>query len=249
MLKTSGVVGAMLLLVACGAPKPREISPRAAPAAVTSSVPSTQENYRIDATRSEVRLLAYRAGALARLGHNHVIDNHAVGGWVKFSGDVSKASFSLSIPVAEFVVDEPQSRSEEGADFSAAVPDDARAGTRHNMLSAALLNGDDFAVITLVSVAVEPPPASDMVTPGAGASGSATSDTRMLTARMVLRVAGHESMLLVPFTLETSPGHIAASGSVVLRQTAMGLVPFSFLLGALQVQDELTVKFKLFAAN
>lgn len=269
MLKTGGVVAAVLLLAACGAPKPREIRARPAPeAASPSPAPTGYGYYRIDATRSEVRLLVYRAGAMARLGHNHVIVNHAVGGWVKFSGEVSTASFSLSIPVAEFVIDETRSRADEGADFSATVPDDARAGTRRNMLSASLLDGDDFPMITLTSVAVEPaavatpgrvtlgvPPTSGTGMPGmvtlnaALSPGTATPGTATFTARMVLRLAGHESMLLVPFTLEISAGQVSASGSVVLRQTAMGLVPFSVMLGALQVQDELTVIFKLLAAN
>jgi hypothetical protein len=42
---------------------------------------------------------------------------------------------------------------------------------------------------------------------------------------------------------------VSASGSVALRQTALGLVPFSVMLGALQVQDELTVKFRLVAVS
>jgi hypothetical protein len=66
---------------------------------------------------------------------------------------------------------------------------------------------------------------------------------------MVVRVAGHASTLVVPFMLETSSGRVSASGSVALRQTALGLVPFSVMLGALQVQDELTVKFRLVAVS
>jgi hypothetical protein len=36
---------------------------------------------------------------------------------------------------------------------------------------------------------------------------------------------------------------------VKLRQSALGLKPFSIMLGALQVQDEFTVKFTLVAAT
>ena len=289
MLKTCGVIGAVLLLAACGAPKPREVPARAAPeAAAPAEPPPGAGIYRIDAAQSELRLLVYRAGAMARFGHNHVIVNRAVGGWVKFTGDASKASFSLSVPVADFVIDEAQTRGEEGSDFSEEVADDARSGTRHNMLSAGLLNGEDFPSITLTSVAVSPtvapaggyaigtaaagaqaagPQAVGAQTvgaqavgaqaPGAQAPGAQATGAQAaglpaavtFTVTMVVRVAGHASTLVVPFMLETSSGRVSASGSVALRQTALGLVPFSVMLGALQVQDELTVKFRLVAVS
>jgi hypothetical protein len=37
-------------------------------------------------------------------------------------------------------------------------------------------------------------------------------------------------------------------GSLELRQTALGLTPYSLMLGALQVQDAMTVKFSIVAA-
>ena len=53
---------------------------------------------------------------------------------------------------------------------------------------------------------------------------------------------------VVPFVVEVSSDRISASGSVVLRQSDLGLTPISVMLGALQVQDEITVKFKFVAA-
>jgi len=46
----------------------------------------------------ELRLLVYRAGPMARLGHNHVILNRAVGGWVDAAARLESASFSLYVP-------------------------------------------------------------------------------------------------------------------------------------------------------
>ena len=60
-------------------------------------------------------------------------------------------------------------------------------------------------------------------------------------------VAGHESTLAVPFTLTSSPDRISAAGSVVLRQSDLGLTPLRVMLGALQVQDDITVKFRFVA--
>jgi hypothetical protein len=253
--KTCRVIFALLLVAGCGAPKPRP-GPEHIPseAAVPAQPPTGAGVYRIDAAQSEVRLLVYRAGALANLGHNHVIVNRSVTGWVKFIDDVGAAggaasgnapaaggavsgnaaavnvaaSFALSLPVADFVIDDAQARSEEGADFSEAVPEEARSGTRHNMLSPALLDGDEFPTIALSSVA-------------------ATRTGGALRATLTVRIAGHESTLEVPFASEVSKDRVSASGTVTLRQTALGLVPYSVMLGALQVQDEFTVKFKVVA--
>jgi hypothetical protein len=235
VFKAGSVILAALCLAACVVPKPqRESAPGAVPAPphvevpAGATAPTGADTYRIDAAQSELRLLVHRAGSLARLGHNHVIVNRALGGWVKFSGDTAAATFLLTVPVADFVVDDARTRAEEGGDFADEVPPDAKAGTRHNMLSAALLDGDHFPAIVLKSIAVV-----------------RTSDA--LSATITAEIAGHRSTLVVPFEIDTAGGRIAASGTAVLRQSALGLAPFSVMLGALQVQDEFTVKFKLVA--
>jgi hypothetical protein len=170
---------------------------------------------------------------MARLGHNHVIINRQIAGTARVAaamapGEAAAASFSLAIPVAAFVVDDVRARSEEGPDFAADVSDEARSGTLHNMLSAELLDAERFALITLESVTV-------------------TADRGAFTATVSVNVAGHRSTLLVPFTVGSADGRLNATGSVVLRQSAMGLTPFRVMLGALAVQDEFTLKFKVVA--
>ncbi len=61
-------------------------------------------------------------------------------------------------------------------------------------------------------------------------------------------MAGHESTLAVPFTVDIAPGRLSAGGTFTVRQSALGLAPFSVLLGALRVQDEMRVKFEFVAA-
>ncbi len=245
MFKSGVVVVAVLLLAACGAPKPRQEpahpSLPASPGAGTVPRPPAADDvdtmpgrptgpgiYVIDPEQSELRLLVYRAGAMARLGHNHVITNRAVAGWIKFGGDPAAAAVALSVPVEGFVVDNDAARAAEGEDFVEEVSEEAKGGTRHNMLSAALLDVEHHANITLVSQTFRP---------GAAA----------MTATLQLRIAGHQSTLVVPFEVATSKTRISASGAVKLRQTELGLRPFSIMMGALQVQDEFTVKFTLVA--
>jgi polyisoprenoid-binding protein YceI len=186
--------------------------------------------YRIDSTRSELRILVYRAGPMAMLGHNHVIANRALGGWVRYAGKVAEASFALTVPDAGFVVDDDAMRRAEGADFAEETPQDAKSGTLHNMQSAALLDAAQFPEITVRSVAIT------------GAAGE-------FTATVAVSVAGHESRLDVPFTVDTSPGRVTASGELWVRQSALGLTPFSVMMGALRVQDDIRVKFRFAAAT
>jgi YceI-like domain len=228
-----------LLLAACTVPRPRNAAPQnpgESPAA--PNLPVHGKIYRIDESRSELRILVYRAGPLAHLGHNHVIINRSIHGMVNLAETAEQTEFSMEVPTATFVVDDAQARSEEGPDFAAAVPDDAKSGTLHNMLGTSLLDAEEFPVITVKSIAV------------AGAPGTPRSDVQdagTLTVTVAISVAGHESKVDVPFTLRRDSDHLSAAGSLELRQTALGLTPFSLMLGALQVQDAMTVKFNIVA--
>jgi hypothetical protein len=67
-----------------------------------------------------------------------------------------------------------------------------------------------------------------------------------MTAAVTVGVAGHESTIDVPFTLQSELGRLSAtaSGAAPNRPWA---TPYSLMLGALQVQDAMTVKFKIVA--
>jgi hypothetical protein len=68
-----------------------------------------------------------------------------------------------------------------------------------------------------------------------------------LTATVAVSVAGHESDIDVPLTLHVDSRRLSATGSLDLRQSVLGLTPFSLMLGALQVQDAMTIKFEIVA--
>jgi YceI-like domain len=217
----------VLALASCAAPHPRRVTvPSIIPGEASLAALPHPGDYQIDSGRSELRLLVYKAGPLARLGHNHVIVNRAVTGHAQIGEDIASTSFSLSAPASGFTVDEAQSRSEEGDDFPGEIPEDAKEGTRHNMLSAAVLNAAQFPDITVSSAAL---------------SGSLQS----LTAEVEIRAAGHSSRISVPLTLQGDVQHPVATGSTEVRQTALGLAPYSLFGGALQVQDAMQLKFKI----
>jgi hypothetical protein len=222
-----------LLLTACGALKTRHAAPPSPEESIPPPGLPPGVAYHIDENQSELRILVYRAGPLARFGHNHVIVNHAIHGVVSLADVAGDSVFWLNVPVAGFVVDDSEARREEGADFASDVPDDAKSGTLHNMLSAALLDAEEFPVITVKSVA------ASRAQNGSGAGA--------LTATVAISIAGHESTVDVPFTLQVDSRRLSASGSLELRQSVLGLTPFSLMLGALQVQDAVTIKFEIVA--
>jgi YceI-like domain len=230
-----------LLLAACGAPRPRQAPPQnPVEAPATPNLPGPRRVYRIDESRSELRILVYRAGPLAHLGHNHVITNRSLHGVVDLA-QTGDSVFSMEVPAAGFVVDDAQARSQEGADFAAAVPDDAKAGTLRNMLSTALLDAGEFPTIVVKSAGA----AMSGGVPQAGVQGGPSSGDVIVT--LAISVAGHESTINVPLSLQSDSNHLSARGSLELRQSALGLTPYSLMLGALQVQDAMTIKFDIVA--
>ena len=272
MSKNLGIGALALVLAACSAFQARHAAPKSPGASpeLQAQAPdqgSAGTNYRVDETQSELRILVYRAGPLARLGHNHVVVNRKLRGAVNVAGaadagaaDAGAAgagaadasSFWLSVPSSAFDVDDARARAEEGADFAAAVPDDAKSGTLQNMLSAAVLDVAEFPAITVRSVAVASPQGADAqgatgaAATGAAATGAAEA-TRTMVASVTIAVAGHESTIDVPFAIQLESGRLSATGTMDLRQSALGLTPYSLMLGALQVQDQMTVKFKIVA--
>lgn len=219
----------VLTLAACAAPRPRPVAPPA-PArrsAILQSLPAPGQ-YPIDSKTSELRLLIYRAGPLANLGHNHVMVNRAVTGLVQIGADVSTSSFSLHVPADSFVIDDAQARREEGGDFPGDISEDDKAGTRRNMLGSAVLNAGEYAEITVKSL-------------------SLTGTLDALNADLEISAAGHTSHISVPFTLQGDAHYFIAEGSMELRQTALGLSPYSLLHGALRVQDAMQLRFKFTA--
>jgi polyisoprenoid-binding protein YceI len=175
-----------------------------------------------------VHILVYRAGTLARAGHNHVVTSREVEGTIHLTPQVERSQFRIVLPVATLLVDQPDARREAGPEFAADVPQTAREGTRRNMLSPALLAGDEFPEMTLVSTRIEPAPGGALATVDA-------------------RVRDRTSTLAIPLRYEQKANELLADGHVTVRQSDLGLTPFSAMLGALQVQDEITIRFRILA--
>ena len=185
--------------------------------------------YDVVSNESLLTLLVFRGGPLAKAGHNHVIASHALRGTFYVPAALARTTFDVHFPVAELTVDEAVLRAKENeADFPPGVPESAKDGTRKNMLGAALLDAEHYPDIDLRSSGLEQ-------------SGS------QWIAHVKVTVRDHESSIAVPVRYEPQGDEIVVSGEFPLEQTDLGLTPFSALLGALQVVDEMKVRFRIFA--
>jgi polyisoprenoid-binding protein YceI len=189
--------------------------------------------YDIVSADSLLTIQAFRGGALAKAGHNHVIASHTLTGTLYVPTDPARATFEIHMPVADLTIDEAVLRAKENSeDFPPEIPDSAKEGTRRNMLSAALLDGEHFPEIVLRSQRLEPAP---------GAGGS------QWIAHVQVTVRDHTSSVVVPVHYEEQDDQIVVSGELLLKQSDLGLTPFSALLGALQVVDEMKIRFRVVA--
>ena len=145
------LVGLVLLgLGACQTSPPQQAPQQgSAPTPEAGEVPANSRKYQVVPTESILQILVYRGGAMARLGHNHVIASHHLSGAVYVTDDPFGTRFDISFPVSELTVDEPALRDAAGPDFPPGVPETARAGTRNNLLSEGLLDAAQFPSMRL----------------------------------------------------------------------------------------------------
>jgi polyisoprenoid-binding protein YceI len=222
----SALIVATILIASCSGPAVQpSVSQEAAPARGEPDT-TNAEAYKVDGAASTLHVLVYRGGAMARLGHNHVLSTQSVTGTVLLSREFQKSHVDLTVPVASFVVDDAKARSAEGEDFAADVPADAREGTRRNLLREEVLDAEHFPVITMRSIAIAGARASPQITMRVSLKGSARD-------------------IVVPVTLKEEGARITATGQFELKQSDFGMKPFSVALGALQVQDQLKIRFSL----
>ena len=186
--------------------------------------------YQVDPSESLLIVRVYRGGTLARAGHNHIVASHDLAGTVYVAKDLVRSSFLLQLPVAALTVDEAELRAAQGADFAADVPDAAKEGTRRHMLGPAVLDAEHHPQITLRSQSLE-------------------SDADRLMARVQIRIRDQVHVFTVPVSYTLAANELLAQGELALKQSDLGLVPFTALLGALQVQDEMQLQFRVVARS
>jgi hypothetical protein len=191
-------------------------------------VPEGAREYEVDPAASVVTLLVRRAGKLSGFGHVHVMTSAEESGrvWIGTTPDLS--GFELRLPVNAFLVDDPAARAAAGPEFAAQVPEDARTGTRRNMLGPDVLDAARYPEIVVSS-----------------AGPIADAPPSRVRVRMLVRGAEFDREL--PVEAQMNADTVSARGSVRMLQSQLGIRPFSIMGGAIAVEDELEVRFEIVA--
>jgi polyisoprenoid-binding protein YceI len=192
--------------------------------AATSDAGATR--YAIDSAQSDVRILVYKGGAMARLGHNHVVSSKNVTGTVSIHEDLARSQIEIHMPTASLIVDDAKARSLEGPEFSAAVDQDARDGTKKNLLREEVLDGAKYPEIVLRSVGV-----------------SGTQAKPRLS--MQITIKGVQREIPVDAAVAVTGDRLTATGEFAIKQTDFKMKPFSVAMGAIKVEDQLKIKFSI----
>ncbi len=194
-----------------------------------ASAQAAEKVFAIDGGASDIHWLVYKAGALARLGHNHVIAVPNSRGSVTVSAqDPSASHFEIVIPVADLVIDDAKLRTGLGEEFASVPTAKDIEGTRHNMLTDRVLDGDKFPTIRVS---------------GVGPLGAAGAQTFKLKVELL----GRTVELTVPTKVAVTDDLVEASGEFDLNHADLGMQPFTALMGALSVGEKMSFSYHVVA--
>ena len=194
-----------------------------------ASAQSAGERYVVDAAQSDFHWLVYKAGALSRFGHNHTIGvGDLSGSAIVDRADLAKSALELQFSVGKLVVDDPKLRSTLGEEFASVPKEDDIAGTKRNMLSERVLDGEKYPQIRIT---------------GTGPMTAGGMQELAVKVEMLGRVIE----LKVPTTVTIDGDQLRAKGEFELGHADLGMQPFSALAGALQVGEKMSFTYDVTA--
>lgn len=184
--------------------------------------------FEIDAGRTDIHWRIYRAGPMARFGHSHVISVDSLDGTVNLAADPSQSSFEFAFSVADLIIDDPELRSLYGEEFSSVPSADDIEGTRGNMLGEAVLNGEQFPSIRIN-----------------GSNWTGPGDEQSID--LAIEILGGTVEMTLPTAVVVDGDSLVASGSFTLSHEELGMTPFSVMMGAVQVGENMDFVYEIHA--
>ena len=230
-----GSVLLVALVTACQAPPadrpvpetPPEPAALAWPGFDYGSSAAGHPAYRLDTGGSLLDVVVRREGPLARFGHDHVVSAQGLEGFVQLDEAGAASRADLRFRLEDLAIDTAEGRARYQLDT---VPDEkAIEGTRANLMEHVL----DAGLWPLVTVRLD----------------DFSFQDEHHSAMVTVTINGAHSSSRQPFSLQSSDETVRVEGSLVLRQTDLGLEPFSALGGGLRVADPLEIHFRLKGAR
>ncbi|MEM9385562.1 MAG: YceI family protein [Pseudomonadota bacterium] len=225
-----GCALAALLVAGCVGTVDQGPSLDGAPVAKARQAPSSgAERFNVVPGESDVEIHVFRDGRLARLGHNHVIASTAVEGELWLAEPIEASVVELVIQKDSLVVDDPDRRLAAGGEFATEPTADAIAGTQENMLGPDLLDAARFPAITVRTVDLQ-------------------GEWPDFTLQAQVVVGDIPRPLSLPLKVHRDGAKLVAQGDLTVSHEQLGLAPFSVMLGALRVREELHMYYSIVAA-
>jgi len=193
-------------------------------AAVEQVVAADSAPYRLDATASELHILVFRDGPFARFGHNHVVAARGLEGSAAIYAP-DDVSFEMLIDVRRLDVDPTDLRERYGEAFSTTPGESDIAATRENMLGAALLDAQAYPYIRI--------------------AGRIRDQRRI--ADVEIAIKDSTATVTLPVAVAITGDLARVEGALELDHAAIGLTPFSVMLGALRVAETMEIRFSIVA--
>ena len=215
------------ILVAAGCAPPSATRPAADRPVVTGEPPPAFREgvtaaYRVTPGDSRVTALVYRAGPLADVGHNHTVATSRITGCALVNA-AGATWVGLRLAVDDLEVDRAEDRARAGDGFGSGITEGDKTATRQNMRGEAVLAAASHPHVRFRGV----------LEPGA----------REVAGRITVRDVTRPVTLSA--TVERTGGTVRATGRGSLMQTDFGITPFSVLMGALRVADQVDLRYRL----
>jgi hypothetical protein len=223
------VLLALVLLASCApAPAPPPVPTITAPANFPAEVYETATGgsvFAIDPAQSIIEMRVYRDGPLARFGHNHVITG-AIEGRIFLADEFPQSRADVYVSVLDLIVDDTAARAAAGADFAADVDPDSVQATRGNLLGPDVLHGAQYPHL---QAQIRPITASER-------------------AMATLHIKDHVAPTPVAIDWRVEGNRLTAEAAFSIRQSELGITPFSVMGGGLRVRDAIEVQVEVNAA-
>ena len=171
----------------------------------------------------------YKAPTFAAdLSHDHAIQAVGWSGKAKWDPEeYSSCNISLSVPVNNLQVDNPEIRQLAGIEGT--LSESMRKDVKKHMLSDIQLDAEQYPMISFQSTSCE-------------GSGNA------MTLKGNFTMHGTTNTISVPVTVSDTDG-LRLKGSFPVKATDYGIKPYSAMFGAVANKDEMKITFDLVAAD
>lgn len=183
--------------------------------------------YTLVSGQSQVIAVLRREGALSVLAHDHVLVARKLDATLRVAlTDLERSTAELTLKAADLIVDAPSDR--QAAGLADTLEEDSRAEIRDTMLSAEGLDAGRFPVMRMRLLRARGAPSEADLT-------------------VALSIHGVEKEYSVFATVLPQGERIRIRGTFELLQSEHGIQPYTALLGAIAVEDRVTVTFDLVA--